>query len=159
MTVTISRPSTREVEFARAVRALVKSHVLTLLKHQLLVPDEMLAEIEVAIEQIPVYQLAEQAKMSVPVTDEVRNWKWFEAAIEVAALYFKEYPDAIIGGASNSQLEGYYSSLNLRDRLDAGPAEQFDRRARELASQGWLTRENDGHRVLYKPAKLLQDHL
>jgi hypothetical protein len=159
MTVTISKPSTREVEYARAIRALLKNHLLALFKDQLLAPDAMLQDLGTAIDQIPIYHLAEQAKMMVPVEETVRNWKWLEAAIEVAALYFKEYPDAIIGGASNSQIEGYYASMNLRDRLDAGPSEQLDRRCRELVSQGFLKRENQGGHVLYKPTKLLLERI
>lgn len=165
MKATLLRPSSREVEFTRALRTLVKNHVLTILKQQLLAPDGILAEIGTAIDQIPLYQLAEQAKMSVPVTQEVLNFKWFQNTLTLLRKYYDEFPDDRYEGVTSRKIEGYYGGMNMRgnwdkerqmyDGIDAGDSCQLDRRLREARAAGYMRSEQKAKQLLWYPTPLL----
>jgi len=143
--VTISEPSGRELSLVKAV--------LTLVSQRIVLPETvgsseirawLATEIQTAIEKLNPQEIAREAKLTLPPAELVHSEKAFENAKIVIGLYLREFPDALLKGFTRAQVDGFYRSSNLRDRVDAGAPHKFAQtRIAELKSTGYLRRDGN----------------
>lgn len=164
MSATVLAPSGREVSLVKAVCLILRDKVDSPEKipldvagtrsGQLILSEELTKLIDVALAN--AIELTRAAKMRLPPSELVHSEKAFQNTKEVIGLYLRDHPEAILQGFTRAQLASYYTSMSIRERVDAGaPHKLAQTRIAELKATGHLTRNGQ----IFKLTEKLHEEL